>query len=618
MDPSAANMALAGEPAFLRVERSVLGRPWRDRLDPKGRALAQAMVQQHGLPDALARVLAGRGVGCEECVDFLDPKLRSLMPDPSTLLDMDEAVARLVHAVQRGETVAIFGDYDVDGACSSALLSDFLNACGVENIIHIPDRIFEGYGPNVEAIRALAQRGARVLVTVDCGTTSHEPFEEAHRLGLDVIVFDHHLAPEHLPRALALVNPNRQDDLSGLGYLCAAGVVFMALVGLNRALRAVDFWTPERPAPDLFAMLDLVALATVADVAALRGLNRAFVLRGLEVMRARARVGLRALFDVAGANGPPRAYALGFLIGPRINAGGRIGDAALGAKLLLLRDEAEANAIAQELDRLNRERQSIEAAAVAEAEGEALAEMGLTEGGPVIVTAREGWHPGVVGLVAARLKERFGRPAFAISLNEGVGAGAGVGLGLGVGSGRSIPGVDLGRAVRAAADAGLLVKGGGHAMAAGLTISADRLGEFRAFMEEALGEAVARALLNQALAIDAAITAGGARPEFVNEIERAGPFGAGHAEPVFALPAHRVADVGVVGAGHVRLRLESGDRSRLDAIAFRAAESPLGKALLGARGERLHVAGALTIDSWGGRERVQMRVLDAAPADAGP
>jgi len=608
MSPPPPDLAAAIEPAFLKVERSVLGRPWRDRLDLKGRALAQAIVQQHGLSDALARVLAGRGVGADQCIDFLDPKLRDLMPDPSSLVDMDAAVARLVHAVERGETVAIFGDYDVDGACSSALLSDFLGACGTASMIHIPDRIFEGYGPNAEAIRALAEKGATLLVTVDCGVTSHEPFEEAHRLGMDVIVLDHHQAPEHLPRALAIVNPNRQDDLSGLGHLCAAGVTFMALVALNRALRASGFWTRERPAPDLFAMLDLVALATVADVAPLKGLNRAFVLRGLEVMRARARVGLRALFDSAGANGPPRASALGFLIGPRINAGGRIGDAALGAKLLLMREEAEATAIAQELDRLNRERQAIEAAAVAEAEEEARAAMGLGEGGPVVVTAREGWHPGVVGLVAARLKERFGRPAFAISFSGGTG----------VGSGRSIGGVDLGRAVRAAVEAGLLVKGGGHAMAAGLTIESARLGDFRAFMDEALGEAVARARLNQALSIDAAITAGGARPEFVTEVERAGPFGAACPEPVFALPGHLLADVGVVGNGHVRLRLEAGDRSRLDAIAFRVAEGPLGQFLLGARGARLHVAGALTLDSWGGRERVQMRVMDAAPADGTP
>lgn len=601
------NAIPASAQAFLKVERSVLGRAWRDRLDPKGRALAEAIVQQHGLTDALARVLAGRGVSCEACIDFLEPTLRTLMPDPSTMSDMDLAVARLVHAVQRGETIAIFGDYDVDGACSSALLSEFLTACGIESIIHIPDRIYEGYGPNSEAIRALAERGAKVLVTVDCGVTSHEPFEDAHKLGLDVIVLDHHQAPEHLPRALAIVDPNRQDDLSNLGNLCAAGVVFMTLVALNRALRASGFWNADRPAPDLLAMLDLVALATVADVVPLQGLNRAFVLRGLEVMRQRGRPGLRALFDAAGANGPPRSYTLGYLIGPRINAGGRIGDAALGAKLLLLRDDIAAQEIAAQLNQLNKDRQIIEAGAVAEAEAEALAEMGLGDGGAVIVTAAEGWHPGVVGLVAARLKERFGRPAFAVSLSGENG----------VGSGRSIPGVDLGRTVRAAVEAGLLVKGGGHAMAAGLTIAKDQLGGFRAFLEERLGGAVEIARRERSLSIDCAISAGGAKAELVNEIERAGPFGSGNPEPVFALAGHKIIDSSVVGAGHVRLRLESGDRSRIDAIAFRAAEGPLGQALLGSRGERMHVAGTLAVDNWGGRERVQMRVLDAAPASPG-
>lgn len=601
------NALPASAPAFLKVERSVLGRAWRDRLDPKGRALAESIVQQHGLPDALARVLAGRGVSCEACIAFLEPTLRTLMPDPSTMSDMDFAVARLVHAVQRGEIVAIFGDYDVDGACSSALLSEFLTACGVESIIHIPDRIYEGYGPNSEAIRALAERGAKLLVTVDCGVTSHEPFEDAHKLGLDVIVLDHHQAPEHLPRALAIVDPNRQDDLSGLGNLCAAGVVFMTLVALNRALRAGGFWNADRPAPDLLAMLDLVALATVADVVPLQGLNRAFVLRGLEVMRQRGRPGLRALFDAAGANGPPRSYTLGYLIGPRINAGGRIGDAALGAKLLLLRDDIAAQEIAAQLNQLNKDRQIIEAGAVAEAEAEALAEMGLGDGGAVIVTAAEGWHPGVVGLVAARLKERFGRPAFAVSLSGQTG----------VGSGRSIPGVDLGRTVRAAVEAGLLVKGGGHAMAAGLTISLDQLGGFRAFLEEKLGAAVEIARRERALSIDCAITAGGAKAELVNEIERAGPFGSGNPEPVFALAGHKIADASVVGAGHVRLRLESGDRSRIEAIAFRTADGPLGQALLGGRGERMHIAGTLAVDNYGGRERVQMRVLDAAPPSPG-
>ena len=587
---------------FLGVENSVLGRPWRDRLDLKSRALAEAMVQQHGLPDALSRVLAGRGVGCEDCIAYLDPTIRALMPDPLALAGMEAAAERLARAAERGETVAIFGDYDVDGACSSALLAQFLSACGAPNMIHIPDRIFEGYGPNVEAIRALRQRGASLLVTVDCGVTSHGPLAEAAAIGLDVIVLDHHQAPVDLPPALAIVNPNRQDDLSCLGHLCAAGVTFMTLVALNRVLRERDFWTPSRPAPDLMSMVDLVALATVADVVPLKGLNRAFVLRGLDVMRQRGRPGIRALFDVARSSGPPRPQALGYLIGPRINAGGRIGDAGLGARLLLEPDEVEADRIAAELDRLNRERQVIEAAAVEEAEADALAALGATDESAVIVTAAESWHPGVVGLVAARLKERFSRPAIAISL----------GADMGTGSARSVPGADIGAAVRAAVDAGILVKGGGHAMAAGLTIERARLGDLRAFLEARLATQVADARRDRALLVDAALTAGGARPELVNEIERAGPFGSGSPEPIFAFPDHVVADAAIVGGAHVRVRLESRDRSRLDAIAFRCADQPLGKALLAARCETLHVAGSLSLDRWGGAEKTSLRIVDAA------
>ncbi len=559
-------------------------------------------MQQHGLPDALSRVLAGRGVGCDDCLAFLDPTIRALMPDPLALADMDSAAARLAHAAERGETVAIFGDYDVDGACSSALLAQFLNACGAPNMIHIPDRIFEGYGPNSDAIRALRQRGASLLVTVDCGVTSHGPLADAAAVGLDVVVLDHHQAPVDLPKAHAIVNPNRQDDLSGLGHLCAAGVTFMALVATNRILRERGFWTDSRPAPDLMAMVDLVALATVADVVPLKGLNRAFVLRGLDIMHQRGRPGLRALFDAARASGPPRAQALGFLIGPRINAGGRIGDAGLGARLLLEADDVEADRIAAELDRLNRERQEIEAVAVAEAYAEALAALGDADDASVIVTAAEGWHPGVVGLVAARLKERFGRPAVAISLGETTGTG----------SARSVPGADLGAAVRAAVDAGVLIKGGGHAMAAGLTIERARLGDLRAFLEARLAAAVTESRRDTALLIDAALTAGGARPELVNEIERAGPFGSGSPEPVFAFPDHIVADAAIVGGAHVRVSLQSRDRSRLSAIAFRCADQPLGKALLGARGEALHVAGTLTLDRWGGAEKASLRIVDAS------
>ncbi len=587
---------------FLGVEQSVLGRAWRDRLDLEAQGHAQAISQQLGHPDLLARVLAGRGVQAQDCAAFLDPTIRALMPDPDVLVGMETLVARLVEAIQRGDTVAIFGDYDVDGACSSALLATFLQACGCPFIIHIPDRLFEGYGPNVDAIRGLAAAGARLLVTVDCGTTSFEPIAEAQKLGLDTLVIDHHQAPEVLPPAHAIVNPNRLDDLSGLGHLCAAGVVYMVIVGLNRALRQRGFWTPERPAPDLLAELDLVALATIADVVALKGLNRAFVAKGLAVMRARGRPGLRALFDVARADGPPRPYHLGFLIGPRINAGGRIGDAALGAKLLMMRDENEAARIATELDRLNSERQAIEVTTLAEAEAEAIFALGLEEQGACVVTAGEGWHPGIVGLVAARLKEKFRRPAFAIAMNGK----------LGTGSARSIPGVDLGRIVRAAVDDGLLVKGGGHAMAAGLTIDRDRLVDFRAYLEERLGEIVARARASDSLSVDAAVTAGGATPDLIRMLEQAGPFGQGNPEPVFVLPAHRLTRATPVGKGHIKVRAVAGDGAGIEAIAFRAAESPLGQALQKNVGSAVHLAGTLSLDRWGGSERVQMRIVDLA------
>ena len=587
---------------FLGVEQSVLGRAWRDRLDLEAQGHAQAISQQLGHPDLLARVLAGRGVQAQDCAAFLDPSIRALMPDPDVLVGMEMLVARLVEAIQRGDTVAIFGDYDVDGACSSALLATFLQACGCPFIIHIPDRLFEGYGPNVDAIRGLAAAGAKLLVTVDCGTTSFEPIAEAQELGLDTLVIDHHQAPEVLPPAHAIVNPNRLDDLSGLGHLCAAGVVYMVIVALNRALRQRGFWTPERPVPDLLAELDLVALATIADVVALKGLNRAFVAKGLAVMRARGRPGLRALFDVARADGPPRPYHLGFLIGPRINAGGRIGDAALGAKLLMMRDETEAARIATELDRLNAERQVIEVATLAEAEAEAMFSLGLEEQGACVVTAGEGWHPGIVGLVAARLKEKFRRPAFAIAMNGKRGTG----------SARSIPGVDLGRIVRAAVDDGLLVKGGGHAMAAGLTIDRDRLVDFRAYLEERLGEIVARARASDSLSVDAAVTAGGATPDLIRMLEQAGPYGQGNPEPVFVLPAHRLTRATPVGKGHIKVRAVAGDGAGIEAIAFRAAESPLGQALQKNVGSAVHLAGTLSLDRWGGSERVQMRIVDLA------
>ena len=590
----------------LGVERSALGRTWRDRLDAAGHARALAIMQRHAHGDLLSRVLAGRGVGPDEAQRHLAPALRDLMPDPESLRDMDAAVDKLAAAIETGAMIAIFGDYDVDGAASAALLADFLTACGTPFRLHIPDRIFEGYGPNEAAITTLAAAGARLLVTVDCGTSSHAPILHARSLGLDVVVIDHHQAPETLPAA-TVVNPNRLDDLSGLGHLCAAGVVFMTLVALARRLRERGFFTPSRPMPDLLHGLDLVALATVADVAPLTGLNRAFVTKGLAVMRARGRPGLAALFDVAGADGPPRPYHLGFLVGPRINAGGRIGNAALGATLLSLNDPDEARRIAQELDRLNRERQVLEAGTLEAAEALALAQLAGRAAASAIIATADGWHPGVVGLVASRLKDKFARPAFAIAFDGPIGTG----------SGRSIAGVDLGRAVRAAVEAGLLKKGGGHAMAAGITIERGQLGAFGEFLEQRLGETVARAQAGDALFVDSTLTAAGATASLVESLETAGPYGAGSPEPLFVLPAHRIIDVAAVGKGHIRLRAQAGDGAKVDAIAFRAAEGPIGAALHGLRDRPVHLAGSLTLDRWGGRERVQLRLVDLTPADRG-
>ena len=523
------------------------------------------------------------------------------MPEPFSLQGMQAACLRLAQAIETGESIGIFGDYDVDGAASSALLAEFLEYAGCPAKIHIPDRIFEGYGPNSAAIATLREAGIGLLVTVDCGTTSHAVLAEARKSGLDCIVLDHHQAPADLPDAI-VVNPNRQDDLSGLGQLCAAGVVYMVLVALNRHLRERGFWTLARPEPDLLEGLDLVALATVADVASLTGLNRAFVTKGLAVMRARSRLGLRALMDVAGADGPPKPYHLGFLIGPRINAGGRIGDAALGARLLMIQDEVEATRIATELDRLNRERQVIEKATVDVAEAEAMASLGVGDQGAVVVTAGQGWHPGVVGLVAARLREKFGRPSFAIAFMGDIGTG----------SGRSIAGVDLGRAVRGAVERGILLKGGGHAMAAGITLARDKLGVFRAWLEEALGEAVVRSREGSALMIDAALNAGAAQAGLIEALEKAGPYGAGNPEPVFVFPAHRIKQAVPVGIGHIRVRAVAGDGAGIDAIAFRAQGTALGEALLSAQGGPLHLAGELSLNRFGGRTKVQLRILDCA------
>jgi single-stranded-DNA-specific exonuclease len=591
---------------FLGVENSATGRAWRDRLDARGSARALAIAQRHDLPELLARILAGRNVEVDAVEAFLDPTIKRSMPDPYVLTAMPIAAARLADAIVRGESIAIFGDYDVDGATSAALLARFLRHAGIDPLIHIPDRLFEGYGPNIEAVRALAARGVTLLVAVDCGTTSIEPLEEARALGVDVVVIDHHQADEALPPALAIVNPNRRDDLSGLGHLAAVGLTFMTVVAVNRELRARGFWNVARPEPDLLTFLDDVALGTVADVVPLVGLNRAFVAKGLVALRRRERVGHVSLMDVARLSGPPEAWHLGFLLGPRINAGGRIGRADLGVRLLIEDDPDKAAQIAAELDRLNRERQSIELATLAQAEAEALAALGIEDKGAVVVTAAEGWHPGVVGIVAARLKEKFGRPAFAIALEPG---------GIGTGSGRSIVGVDIGRAVRRAVAEGLLVKGGGHAMAAGVTLRKAALAPLRAFFEAALGADVEVARRANGLLIDGAVSAAAATADLVALIERAGPFGSGNPEPVIALPAHTIAYAEEVGQAHVRVRLKSADGAGVNAIAFRAVGQKLGAALLQNRGRQVHAAGSFALDRFQGEERVQFRLADIALAE---
>jgi single-stranded-DNA-specific exonuclease len=593
----------AGHRRFLGVERSLTGRHWAKRLDTAGTGVALAIAQKHDVPDIVARALAGRGIGIDAAPGFLDPTLKALTPDPSVLTDMDKASARIADAVMAGEAIAVFGDYDVDGASSSALLARFLRHQGMEPPVYIPDRLFEGYGPNVEAMRSLAAAGTRLVVTVDCGSTSFDALAEAQRLGMDLVVVDHHELGLELPPAVAVVNPNRQDDLSHLGHLAAVGVVFLVVIAVNRLLRARGWYGVARPEPDLLQWLDLVALGTVCDVVPLVGLNRAFVAKGLLTLARRGNPGIAALADVARLGGPVAPYHLGFVIGPRINAGGRIGDAALGARLLASDDPAECQRIAAELDRLNGERQAMETGMLAEAMAEADAETGAGEGPPVLVTASPRWHPGVVGLIASRLKDRYQRPAIAIGFTPN---------GIGAGSGRSIVGIDLGHAIRAAVERGILVKGGGHAMAAGLTVEQSRLGDLRAFLQDTLGAKVRAAADPGGIVIDAALSARGATVELIEALDRAGPFGAGHPEPVFAFPAHRIAFADVVGNGHVRLTLASGDGATLRAIAFRGAGSPLGDALLAARGRSLHVAGTLSIDQYQQRRQSNLRVVDAA------
>jgi single-stranded-DNA-specific exonuclease len=587
--------------ALLGVGRSLSGKRWEQRAGDA--RLALAMAQRLDLPEVVARVLANRGVDPETAPLFLEPSLRDQLVDPSRLAGMDAAAERLARAVRDGETIAVFGDYDVDGATSAALLQRFFAAVGARTHIYIPDRIAEGYGPNGPALERLKAEGAGVCVTVDCGTTAHEALQVAAGAGLEVIVCDHHVAEPALPPAVAVVNPNRLDDTSGLGQLAAVGVTFLLAIAVNRALRAAGHYA-ERPEPKLMGLLDLVALGTVCDVVPLTGLNRAFVAQGLKVMRGRANVGLAALADVAGLDGAPGTYHAGFLLGPRVNAGGRVGRADLGARLLTCLDATEAAGLAAELDGFNRERQEVERQVLEQA-------IAQVERAPrrdgLVLAAGQGWHPGVIGIVAGRLKERYDRPALVVALDE---------HGVGKGSARSVPDVDLGAAVIAARQSGLLVNGGGHPMAAGLTVAEERLAEAADFLDARLAGRMAQIGWQPALGCDGVLSVGAAEAELVAELQRCAPFGQGNAEPRFAFAAARVVDAKPVGESHLRLRVTGAEGGNLKAICFRAFESELGAALAQARGRPVHLAGKLRPDDWAGPGAVQLILEDAALAEA--
>ncbi len=586
------------EAAFLGVASSLTGRRWRARAADE--RLAAALAQRFDLPEVVGRVLAGRGVTLETCERFLNARLATELPQPSRFRDMDQAAARVAGAIMAGEPVAVFGDYDVDGATSSALLKLFFAAVQGRLTVYIPDRLTEGYGPNAPALQRLRESGHNLVITVDCGTAAHAPLAAAKQAGMDVVVVDHHLAGADLAPAFAVINPNRLDESGACRELAAVGVAFLLVVAVNRALREAG-WYKARPEPDLRLWLDLVALGTVCDMVPLKGLNRVFVRQGLKVMAARANPGLVALADTARVAARADCYQLGFVLGPRINAGGRVGQSDLGVRLLTAPDQLTAQPIAETLERLNAERRAIEALVQESAlrQGEAQA------GAPVILVAGPGWHPGVIGIVAGRLKERFRRPTLVVALEDGIGKG----------SGRSVPGVDLGAAVVAARQAGILKEGGGHPMAAGFSVAEDQIPALRDFLAARLAPQLTAEATSPSLGIDGALAPEGATADLLALLERAGPYGMGHAEPRFAVPDVQIVWSETLRGGHLRCVLAGANGGRLKAVAFRAEESGLGPALAKAgRGKRLHVAGTLRPNDWQGRQEVDFIIADAALA----
>lgn len=577
----------------LETNNSASGSKWRFREYDERQV--KALMQSFNCNETLAKVLSARGVELENAEGFLKPNLRNLLPDPLHYLDMKIAAERLAKAVAAKEKIGIFGDYDVDGATSSSLLKRFFAMLGLEAIIHIPNRIEEGYGPNEGAIQGLWDKGCTILITVDCGTVSYEPLAAAKRIGFDTIVVDHHIGGEMLPEALAIINPNRLDETTDHKYMAAVGVSFMLAVAVNAQLREEGFYKDRKEA-DLLSLLDLVALGTVCDVMPLKGANRAFVSQGLKVLAGRGNIGLAALADAANLNEKPGVFHLGFLLGPRINAGGRVGEAALGTKLLTTESREEADAIAAKLNELNLERRAIEAHVEEEATQIVEAE-GI---GNVIMPVGYGWHQGVVGIVASRLKERYNRPCAVITVNDGIGKA----------SGRSITGVDLGAAVASARDMGLALTGGGHAMAAGFTVEEGKIDEMKAFVNERLKDQIHNHA-EKILKLDAAVSVTGVTVNFVESLNRAGPFGTGNSEPRFVLPNVKIIKADIVGDAHVRCIIGDGNKT-LSTICFRAIEKPLGEFLLASKGQKINLAVRLKVSVWQGREKVDVQIDDAS------
>lgn len=588
---------------LLGVRSSVLEQMWAER--PVVSRIAEAISEQNEIPLVAARVMAGRGVTIDQAPEYLSPSIKQLMPDPNVLIDMDKAVERIVQAARAGEKIAIFGDYDVDGATSTSLLVNYFKSINIKVLYYIPDRLSEGYGPNSEALLQLQKRDVSLVITVDCGTLSYEPLEVASNAGLDVIVIDHHKAETTLPKAVAVVNPNRLDDESkGLEQLAAVGVSFLLAVAVNRALRESGWYDRGIKEPDLRAALDLVALGTICDVVPLTGLNRAFVRSGLQVMARRNNVGLSALSDIGRLTKAPDVYALGFVLGPRVNAGGRVGESNLGTELLTTDDPAKAAMIAEELDQYNIDRKEIESLVQTEATA-ILEKLYGTRGDPqtLVFVAGEGWHPGVIGIVASRLKEKYNLPTIVIGINEGEAKG----------SGRSISGVDLGAAIIEAKHNGLLVSGGGHAMAAGLTATPDNLEALEAFLKDHMAKAVVEAHKSKQFMLDGVVSIGGANVALLEALQDIGPFGAGNANPRFAIADVTVVKADRVGADHVRAIIKSRDGSSMKLMSFRQADEPMGQMLLKGLGQRFHVAGRLKIDDWSGVAKVEMTLEDLAP-----